>query len=421
VRMLLGMLVAWLGWSTAHAADVYLESRRLGFEKIPVVVLPFSGSAGQEQARLVETILQADLARSHLFEIVDLQKTFPPDTPPGRVASLSGALVAVSALLSADGEKRVLSGFAHEAAQAEPAVGVKLSGDAQSIRQIAHRFADKLVSHFTGEPGVAQTKIAYVSDQTGKKEVYMMDYDGANETRLTGDRSIVVSPRWSHDAEALTYTSYRSGNPDVYLLNMNTAQRKVLIAYPGINLSPSWLPSGEQMVFSSTKTGDAEIYTMRPDGGGLKRLTFSDANDLSPSWAPSGRQIAFTSDRGGSPQIYVMDADGSNVRRLTFSGVYNTSPAWSPKGDRVAYACRNDEKRLKICLIDAAGQGMAQITDNGSYDDESPSWAPSGQDIVFASNRMGKGQIFSIHADGTSLIRLTASDANHTAPAWSPR
>jgi len=408
-----------IGGAAVQAADVYLESQRQGHQQIPIAVLRFTGSAGGELVTLAESTFRNDLVRSGFFDLVDVYRR-PGDTDL-RAAERAGAMVTAAAVVDAKGGDLTLIGRAWEIGRDAPVVEVKLTGDAASIRRMSHRLADKLVTYFTGEPGIAQTQIAYVSDATGHKEVYVMDYDGGNETRLTSDRSIILFPHWSHDGGRIAYTSYRTGNPDAYLLEMSTGARKPLLSAHGINYPPVWTPSGERWVFASTRTGDAEIYTMPAGGGDIKRLTFNEANDLSPVWSALGKQIAFTSDRGGLPQIYVMEADGANVRRLTFTGDYNTSPSWSPKGDRIAYACRNGEKRMKICIVDTDGQNPVQVTEDGPYDDESPSWAPNGRDLVFTSNRVGKRHLFAIRADGTQMTRLTTGNAHHTAPVWSPK
>jgi TolB protein len=421
----LGLLLG----GASNAADVFLETRRSGFEKIPVMVLPFQGTAENgQQLQVAETVLQSDLNRSQFFRLVESSKidlsvnsSGAPDATTIDRAAKIGVQALIWAKLYARGDEWVLESYAYETLKGEQALGVKIIGDRKTVRAMAHRFSDKLVLHFTGEKGIAQTKVAYVSDLSGKKEVYVMDYDGANEMRVTGDRSIVISPRWSFDADQIMYTSYREGNPDIYFLALNTGRRKKMVSFPGLNFSAAWSPTGDRVAFATTKDGNAEIYSIQPDGTDLKRLTFNGADDLSPSWSPTGKQIAFTSDRGGGPQIYVMDADGSNVQRLTFTGEYNTSPAWSPKGDWIAYACRNEERRLKICADRVDGQQSVRITESGPWDDESPSWALNGRDLIFTSNRTGKNQIFSIHAEGTGLIRLTSNTANNTSPSWSPR
>ncbi len=427
--VILVLSVFFLESSVLNATEIFMEMSRSGFRKIPLIIMPFYDSSGnKEEVMIIENVLRTDLKRSHVFELIETDQiglTMDLTEAPGSgviaKASKAGVQVIIWAKLDKQSNGWVLESYAYETAQGIRVVGVKIFGGKRKLRNLAHRFSDKLTFHFSGEKGVAQTKIAYISDLSGNKEVYIMDYDGANKMRYTRDRSIAVSPRWSFDAKKMTYTSYRRGNPDLYVLDLKTGEKKALASFPGLNFSASWPPVGEKVAFSTTKDGNAEIYLVGLDGNGLKRLTFNKADDLSPSWSPSGKQIAFTSDRGGGPQIYVMDADGANVRRLTFDGNYNTSPVWSPKGDWIAYACRDEDRRLKICADRADGSQSIAITESGAWDDESPSWALNGRELIFSSNRFGKNQILSIHLDGTHLRRLTSNPANNISPSWSLR
>ncbi len=406
-----------------------MEMERSGFRKIPLMIMPFGGaSEHKEEMVIVENVLRSDLKRSHVFELIETRdlgisgdSTVAPGSSVMVKAAKAGVLAVVWAKLDTQDNGWVLESYAYETAKGDQVLGVKIFGGKKKLRNLAHRLSDKLTLHFTGEKGVAQTKVSYISDLSGQKEVYIMDYDGANKMRFTRDRSIAISPRWSSDASKIAYTSYRKGNPDLYVVDLKTGERKTLASFPGLNFSPSWSPLGNQLAFATTKDGNAEIYLVNLDGTGLKRLTFNSSDDLSPSWSPSGKQIAFTSDRGGGPQIYIMDSDGSNVHRLTFDGNYNTSPAWSPKGDWIAYACRNEARRLKICADRSDGSQSIAITESGRWDDESPSWASNGRELIFTSSRFGKNQILSIHLDGTHLRRLTSNPANNTSPSWSLR
>jgi len=424
------LLVVFLGSALSlDAAEIFMEMSRLGFRKIPIAVVPFGAAAkNKASAAIVEEVLRADLDRSHIFEVIapkTLGLSFEAGQAPTPAAlikaSKAGVLAVVWASLDTQKKGWVLESHAYETAKGTQLLGVKLFGGDRRLRALAHRFSDKLTLHFTGEKGVAQTKIAYISDQSGNKEIYVMDYDGANKIPITRDKSIAISPRWSSDGKKITYTSYRSGNPNLYLIDLKLGMRKEVATFPGLNFSAAWSPLEDLIAFATTKDGNAELYLIKPSGEGLKRLTFNPADDLSPSWSPNGKQIAFTSDRGGGPQIYVMNASGANVHRLTFEGNYNTSPAWSPKGEWIAYACRNEDRRLKICADRADGSESIAVTESGPWDDESPSWALNGRELIFTSNRKGRSQIFSIHLDGTHLRQLTSNAANNTSPSWSPR
>ncbi len=424
------LLVLSLGNMHVYSAEVFLEMSRFGFRKIPLMILPFQEASGKnEAASIVENVLRADLERSLVFELIETSDIgFMPtsDGAPGAQAlakaSKAGVHALVWAKLLVNEKEWILESYAYETSSREEVISIRISGKKRLIRNMAHRFSDILTLHFTGEKGIAQTKIAYVSDLSGNKEVYVMDYDGANKMRVTRDHSIVLSPRWSSNGKKLVYTSYRTGNPNIYMLDMKTGKKKVIASFAGLNYSATWSPVEDRIAFATTKDGNSEIYSIKSDGSDLKRLSFNKSDDLSPTWSPTGNKIAFTSDRGGKPQIYIMDADGANVDRLTFGGDYNTSPVWSPKGEWIAYACRNKERRLKICADRADGTQSIVVTESGPWDDEAPSWGLNGRELIFTSNRFGKNQIFSIHLDGSHLRRLTTSNpSNSISPAWSPR
>ncbi len=423
------LAIALIG-SDLYASDVFLGVSKGQFERIAIGMIPFSGSPKAEKERkLAESVLKADLTRSQLFNVIVIDFV-KGDSPMNLADGLDESIlewaqgikigaIAWGKMYPSDAGKWTLEAYAYETTNGNSVIRVKITGD--SVRALAHRFSDKLVSHFTGEKGLAETKIAYLSNQTGSKEVYIMDYDGENSIRLTSDQSIVLSPRWSSDATQIGYTSYRHGTPDIYFMEIAVGKRKKIFSSKGISLSPAWSPNGEWIVFASTKGGDSEIYKMRPNGDDLKQITFHSAADLSPTWSPTGQEIAFTSDRGGSPQIYIMDAEGGNIRRLTYSGEYNTSPSWSPQGDLIVYACRDRGGFMKLCANRIDRRESINITGGGNWDDESPSWAANGRELVFASNRLGVSNIFAIRPNGEGLIRLTENAGINTSPAWAPQ
>lgn len=408
-----------------QATEVFLDIHRSRFEKIPLVVLQFHGTIGfKKKLERIETVLRQDLDASQVFDVRRLDALTMskgiPDSPLLTQAANLGVQGAIWARLFPRGADLVLESYVFETSKGQRVVATKIIGGPNADRVLAHRLANKAIYAFTGEKGIAETRIAYVSDISGSKEIYLMDYDGAREMRVTGDQSIIISPRWSPSGNHLVYTSYREGNPDIYHLNLQSGKREKLISYSGLNISASFSPKGDRIAFASSLEGNEEIYTIGLSGGGRKRLTINQADDLSPSWSPTGTQIAFTSDRGGAPQIYIMGSAGNNVRRLTFVGDYNTSPRWSPNGDWIVYVCLSGERRLRICLTTPDGQTGRLLTEGGEWDDEAPSWAPTGHHIVFTSNRDGKRNIYSIYLDGSGLRRLTFNGGNNISPSWSP-
>ncbi|MES4784879.1 MAG: Tol-Pal system beta propeller repeat protein TolB [Nitrospiraceae bacterium] len=293
-------------------------------------------------------------------------------------------------------------------------------GSPSVLRLIAHRLADELVFRYTGEQGIARTKIAFVSEQGGSRELYVMDYDGYAPRQVTADGFLNLMPRWSRDRRYLIFTAYRDRSKQtIDMIELATGKRWTLVSLPGLNITPALSPDGNYLAFATSQDGNSEIYKMDTNSKALQRLTVHTAGDLSPAWSPTGREIAFTSDRGGGPQIYIMSADGSNVRRLTFEGDYNAAPAWSPRGTWIAHVCRTPERQYKLCLISPDGQKRVQIT-SGSGMDDSPSWSPDGRHLVFSSTSEGKSHIYMINSDGTELERLTSGGGYHSSPSWSP-
>jgi TolB protein len=295
--------------------------------------------------------------------------------------------------------------------------GKRYVGDAKFYRLMVHRFADDIVFNLTGEKGVAQTRIAFVSAMSRTaKEIYVMDYDGASHSALTGNQSINLSPRWSPDGRLLAYTSYRNGNPDLFVLNFDSGRRDVLSAQPGLNATPGWSPDGQWLALAMSASGGTNLFLMPKSGGARKPITTGPAISVSPSFSPNGRQITFNSDRGGTPQIYVTDVDGSNLRRVTFQGTYNASPRWSPRGEKIVFMCRFGGNH--ICLINPDSSGLQQLTSVGN--NEEPTWSPDGRHIAFTSTRTGQREVFVMHADGSEQRRLTNNGRENYLPDWSP-
>jgi len=291
--------------------------------------------------------------------------------------------------------------------------------DAKDLRKIGHMVADDIIANLTGDRGVFNTRIAFVSNSTGNKEVYVMDFDGEGVEAATKNGSINLSPAWSPDGSAISYVSFKGGRPSVYIKEIGNDKEARLSVPEGTSLGASWSPDGKKLALVISRDGNADIYAINKDGSGLTRLTDNWGLDVSPSWAPNGKEIAFVSDRGGSPQIYIMDSSGGNVRRLTFEGSYNSSPAWSPKGDRIVFAGTSDGK-FDIFTINPDGSNLSQLTvDAGN--NENPTWSPDGRFISFSSTRDGGSIIYIMHSDGADQRRVAPMKGKSTSPAWGPR
>lgn len=301
------------------------------------------------------------------------------------------------------------------------------TGAVANKRLYAHTIADELHQQQRALRGVARTKLTFNSDRDGErlggtvesrsvKEVYIADYDGENQRRVTTNRSLNINSVWSPDGRSLAYTSYRRGPPNIFIANIYEGTGGELTKAVGQNWLPTFSPDGTRIAFSSTRDGNAEIYISSRDGANLRRLTNHPGADTSPTWSPSGTQIAFTSDRTGTPQIYVMGADGLGLQKIT-SESYADRPTWSPAPyNEIAYSARTGPGN-DIKIRDLASGVVRQLT-FGEGTNESPAFAPNGRHLAFMSTRSGKSQIFTITRDGRDLKQVTRTGNNYQ-PDWS--
>ena len=295
-------------------------------------------------------------------------------------------------------------------------------------RAVAHTISDEIHQTQANLRGVARTKITYISDRDNErvvdtveprtvKEVYVSDYDGSNQTRVTVNRRLNVAPTWSPDGRSIAYTSYVRIQPQIIVSNVYQGTRETLTDEKTGAYFSVFSPDGTRIAFFSQRDGNSEIYVMNRNGSNVRRLTNNTTVDCCPTWSPTGTQIAFTSDRSGTAQIWVMDADGLNQRRLTFGESAADKATWSPAPfNEIAYAGQSGPG-YDIRIYDVASRQTRTLTD-GAGTNESPAFSPNGRHIAFISSRLGKFQIFTIARDGRGLGQITRA-GNNTYPNWS--
>jgi TolB protein len=301
------------------------------------------------------------------------------------------------------------------------------TGSAANPRIYAHTISDEIFKQQRGLNGVARTKIAFTSNRDEErmpgtvldrtvKEIYICDYDGANQRRVTVNRSLNIVPAWSPDAKSIAYTSYRRGIPQIFISFIYKGTLEEATRGNDQNFLPAWSPDGKHIAFTSDRDGHDNLYVMDADGSNVRQLTHGPTISTSPTWSPSGTEIAFTSDRSGSPQIYVIGADGLGLRRITHE-TYCDRPTWSPPPyNEIAYASRTGPG-YDIKVLDLETGQIRQIT-FGEGSNESPSFAPNGRHLVFTSTRSGRTQIYTIGRDGKGLRQITTKGSNYE-PSWS--
>lgn len=376
-----------------------------------------------------------DLDNAGLFTMV-AKSFYPVQTPgfPNEVnlgtwgnAPINAAMLAFGNL-GVSGGKVNVQGWLYDVKNTQfPQVLGKQYQEAATVdnaRLIAHRFANEIILKLGGIPGPTESKIYFISTRSGHKEVWSMDWDGANQQQLTHLGGIALSPRISPDNSRVAFSELLDDSWQIRMYSHDLGKMVSFPRFPGGNYSPAWSSDGTRIAFSSSMgTGSSEIYIAESSGAGARRLTTGKA-DVSPVFNPrTNGQIAFVSGRSGLPQIYIMDVDGSNVQKVTDQG-YAVSPTWSPNGLLLAFSwIRHYGPGVlggdDIYVMDIASRQIVQLTHDGGRNDF-PSWSPDGRHIVFQSNRSGSEQIWSMLADGTHLQQLTHAGRN-TQPNWSYR
>ncbi|MGK7346243.1 MAG: Tol-Pal system beta propeller repeat protein TolB [Candidatus Nitrospinota bacterium M3_3B_026] len=411
-------------------SDVYLSTKRTESKRIEVAVPEFSGEGkdaeglGREAAETVNH----DLDFSGYFKPNDnygfMREARKRDERKGEIDFKEWRTLASNFLVKGAISFRESGALAVEIKvydlQAKALFFSKrYIGPRKLFRQIVHQFSNDFLERLTGERGVARTKIAFVSRVMGRKELFIMDYDGFNPRPITSDRSIVLLPDWNPKSNLILFTTYRYRNPDLYAIDLKAGLRYPISRRIGVNTTGEWSPDGKKVAFSLSRKGNSDIYICDADGSNVRKITRWRSIETSPSWSPDGKRIAFTSDMSGSPQIYTMNIDGTGRKRLTFKGGYNDGAAWSPKGAHIAYTSLLDGK-FNIAVINVRESSDTRQLTSGAGTNEAPSWSPDGRNIAFSSNRAGSRQIYIMKADGSGQRRITSLQGGGYTPAWGP-
>ncbi len=287
------------------------------------------------------------------------------------------------------------------------------------IRQAGHRISDLVFQTLTGIRGIFSTRIAYVLVHNGRYALEVADYDGYSPKPILNSPQPIMSPAWSKDGRNLAYVSFENGNPEIFMSNVATGSRTVLSKFPGVNGAPAFSPNDNRLALVLSKSGVANIYVMTLTSKALAQLTSGNAINTEPSFSPDGQSILFTSDRGGSPQIYRKILSSGQTERVSYNGSYNARASFSPDGNQIVMLHVGDNSNgYGIGLQDL--QTGAYLTLDNSGNDQSPSFSPNGQMVIFAKKVGGNRQLAIVSTDGRIKLALPSDVGKVQEPVWSP-
>lgn len=409
-----------------QAAELMIEITQGSDDPTKIAVVPFGATPGVLPSAAIDGIVSADLQRSGLFEAMAVSDMIAQPHEKSQVFfnewRLQGTdYVAVGRMTRDPAGLYRVTYELHDVLRQSQVLQETVNGSEAQLRDIAHYIADKIYEKITGIKGAFSTKIAYVSVNSDRRNFRLIkaDADGERAQTILESNEPILSPTWAPDGKQLAYVSFEDRRPRIWRQVIATGQREALTNFPGLNSAPAWSPDGRQMALVLSKDGNPEIYVMDLATRQFTRLTNHFAIDTEPTWLPDGRSIVFTSDRGGKPQIYQVTVGTGELKRLTFEGAYNARARPMPDGSGIVYTHRADPGGPFHIALQNFQRNTVRILTETIYD-ESPSIAPNGSMIIYATKRMGKGILAVVSVDANVKYFLPAAAREVREPAWSP-
>jgi TolB protein len=429
---------AWLAFAAALCALAapaveaqFNVTIREGSEAaVPIAVVPFGWQGTGAPAFDFAGVIGADLASSGRFDPIATRDMVSRPTQASQVNFQDWRLLETNYLvigtLAQDTPENFTATFQlFNVVQGTSMTGFRLQAARADLRKAAHRISDMIFEELTGFPGVFSTQIAYINverrpDGTRLFRLIVSDADGENAQRVAESTQPLLSPSWSPDARRIAYVSFEGGNSGVYVQTLRTGTRERVSARAGVNSAPTFSPDGRMLALVlSRDTGNLDVHTLDLSTQVLRQLTTDAAVDTEPTWSADGSSIYFTSDRAGGPQIYRVGTEaGQRAQRITFDGVYNARPRVSPDGKLVALVS-GENNRYRIAVWNIEQQRLDLLTPDGRLD-ESPSFAPNGAQIVYATRENGRGVLRSVSTDGRFKTQIASVAGDVQEPVWGP-
>jgi TolB protein len=422
-------LVAVLLFCPRSWADLVVEVTKGQADAIPIAVVPFGSPEVTAASFDVAQLVSDDLARSGRFKTMDRKDMIEQPHAGAALAfddwrRLSNDYVVVGQMQAVSPDRYTITFELYNVLNRKRLVNYQITANKPGLRLASHQVADMVFEKILGIRGAFATRIAYIAvfGHLPKKtyRLIVADSDGENPKPVMEYSEPLMSPSWSPDGQSLAYVSFEDKLPSVYVQDLKTGERKRVSARAGVNQAPAWSPDGKKLALTlSTRDGNLDIYIMEIATGALTRITDDPGIDTEPQWSQDGQTIYFTSDRAGGPQIYRIGIkSGDKPQRLTFQGSYNARPRLSPDESQLAFVTQEDGG-YRIATMDLHGHGDAQVLTKGHFD-VSPSYAPNGVMIIYASRDHGRGVLALVSADGRFQGRLVSSEGELQEPAWGP-
>ena len=413
------VLSASLFVTTLANAALEIEISGGSAQQVPIAIVPFAQSGNESDN--ISSIVAADLKRSGLFKVLETGGVVnrPSDITQIKFSewsNLQAQALAVGTVEAMPNNRLKVTFQLADVLKQTQLTGMQYTIAPNQIRATAHKIADVIYQKLTGESGIFASRIAYITKANGRYMLKVADADGENPLTMVSSKEPIISPAWSPEGSRIAYVSFEKKKPIVYIQSLS-GQRSVLAGFKGNNSAPAWSPDGNKLAIVLTYGANSQVYTINADGSNLNRITKGGAIDTEPTWSTDAKWIYFTSDRGGRPQIYKVPASGGDPQRVTFEGAYNVSPRFSPDGKSLAMI-RNDGGKFRVALQELTS-GQVQLLSDGSQD-ESPSFAPNGRVILYATRSSGHGALAAVSADGRVKQKLNESGGDIREPAWGP-
>jgi TolB protein len=422
-------ILAVLAFCSAARAEFVVEITRGQSEAIPIAVVPFSSPQETAASFDVADLVSDDLTRSGRFNAMDRKDMLEQPHSGAAIAfddwrRLNSDYMVVGQL-SAQGSDRFNIVFElYNVLTRQRLLGYQISTNRAGLRLASHQVADMVFEKIIGVRGAFATRVAYISVlghlPNRRYRLIVADADGDNPRIIMESNEPLMSPAWSPDGQSLAYVSFEDKLPSVYVQTLKTGERHRVSARAGVNQAPAWSPDGKKLALTlSTRDGNLDVYVLDLATLGLTRITDDPAIDTEPQWSKDGNSLYLTSDRSGGPQIYKLSlTPGSKPRRLTFQGVYNARPRLSPDESQLTFVTQEDGA-YRIATMDLNGRNDVQVLTKGHFD-VSPSYAPNGAVIIYASRDQGRGVLAMVSSDGRVQQRLLSPEGEVQEPAWGP-